>query len=418
MAKRTNLKVKIHAFSRIRMNRRIKTGLAICLTVLITSAICLAVLEFGIARYYHSDVSEKRYKEFDSELGWINKPGNYSIKPTQSFLMNSLYINKYGLRNREISPKTNNTVWRIIILGDSFAFANGVSNQDTFPTQVESILNSSLPGKYETINAGVEGYGNVQELLLMKRLAADNITGDIYVLMVFINDILDNLCLSYDNATENLVQPKYDLNANNELVLKRAPQKVINDSSNLVSVKEKRHNIILFDTLKIQLQSFLQANPYLLGLLNKMGFDAKFPRLPGLVNGWYNEGVLKRGIPLLRQSIKEIKNEAEKHHGKLYVNLIPSPLQVYPNTYGPLLEKTFPNNVLVERWLRDKLAPQRFVREICEELQIPFLDLYPILYGNNKKKLYIPNEGHFTEEGHAIVAVSLANFIRSNQPDL
>lgn len=386
--------------------------LANFLTLGITLAICFVVLEYGLARYYYSDVGRKSYKEFDPELGWINKPGNYSIKPIQSLLVNSIYINKYGLRNRDIGPKKDNTTQRIVILGDSFTFGNGISNQDIFPSQLELILNHDFPNKYEVINAGVEGYGNIQELLLMKRLAANNITGDVYIVMIFINDILDNLCLSYDDTTENLIQPKYQLDATNKLILGRAPQKVIKDSSNLISVKKRKHNIILFDTLKIRLQSFLQTNPYLISLLNKMGFAARFPRVPGLINGWYDKNILNRGIPILKQSIREIRSEAEKRHAKLFIGLIPSPLQVYPNTYGPLLEKTFPNNALVNMWLRDKLVPQHVIKNICGELRIPFLDLYPILYKKNNKELYIPNEGHFTKEGHAIAAASLANFIR------
>ncbi len=399
----------------IATSRKLKLFLANVLMLLISTAIGFVILEYGLARYYYSDISQKRYKEFDSELGWINKPGNYLIKPTQSLIKNSIYINKYGLRNRDIKPENDDAVKRIIILGDSFTFASAISSNDIFPTQIEGILNSSLPNKYEVINAGVEGYGNVQELLLMKKLADNQITGDIYVLMIFINDILDNLSLSYGNAAENLIQPRYELDANNNLVLKRAPQKTINDSSNLIAVQDKKRTIILFDTLKVQLQTFLQTNPYLISLLNKMGIETKFPRVPGLINGWYDEDVLNKGIPVLRKSIEEISIEAEKRSARLFISVIPSPLQVYPDTYGPLLEKTFPDNEMVNMWLKDKLVPQQIVKGICDELHIPFLDLYPILYKNNNRQLYIPNEGHLTKEGHAIVAVSLANFLSADQ---
>jgi lysophospholipase L1-like esterase len=146
--------------------------------------------------------------------------------------------------------------------------------------------------------------------------------------------------------------------------------------------------------------------------LKKIGFGARFPRVAGLINGWYEKNILSKGLPLLKESIKEIKSESQKYHAGLYVCLIPSPLQVYPNTYGPILEKTFPNNPLVTMWLRDKLVLQQVMKKICEELSLPFLDLYPILSKKNNQELYIPNEGHFTKEGHAIAAASLADFIR------
>jgi hypothetical protein len=397
-------------------NTKLKHILANLLTLLVTLAICFFILEFGLARYFYTDVGVKSYKEFDPELGWINKTGDYSVKPVQSLFRNSFHINRYGLRNKEITPLTDNSFKRIVILGDSFAFANGIGNEDIFPTQLEVILNRELKDKYEVINAGVEGFGTVQEMLLMKRLAAQNIIGDSYVLMIFINDILDNLCLSYGDATENLIQPKYGVDNNNKLALQRAPQKILEESSNLISVRPEKSNIILFDLLKIQLQSYLQTKPELVNILNKLGYNANFFRIPGLINGWYDKNVLNRGVPLLKHSIEEIKNEAEKRNAKLYISLIPSPVQVYANTYGPILEKNFPNDQFVKMWVEDKLVPQNVIKKMCEELRIPFLDLYPILLKSKDEELYIPNEGHFTKNGHRIVAEGLANFILSYHP--
>lgn len=381
----------------------------------LTLIICFLIIE-GFRKFYYSNVVDVKDKEFDPELGWLYKPGTYWVKPIHAFSKHSYYINKYGLRNREINLNKGNGTKRIIILGDSFTFAISVRDEDIFSNRLEKNLNQNYPDKYEVINAGVEGFGNLQELLLMRRLADNNVTGDIYLLTIFTNDILDNLCLSYDDATENLVQPKYDLDNNNKLVLKRPPKKKTN------SVRKKTDDIIMryyydsmivviFKTLKIKLESFLQTRPYLISFFHKLGLNIKFPRLPGLINGWYNEEILKNGIPILKASIKEIRNEAERQHAKLFISLIPSPLQVYPDTYGPLLKRTFPDNRMVEKWIKDKLVPQHVIREFCEELNIPFLDLYPILYNNHDKKLYIPMEGHFSEKGHAIVADSLSKFI-------
>ena len=44
-------------------------------------------------------------------------------------------------------------------------------------------------------------------------------------------------------------------------------------------------------------------------------------------------------------------------------------------------------------------------------MKIPYLDLLPILMQNNAKELYIPADGHFSKEGHAVVAQQLATFV-------
>ena len=163
--------------------------------------------------------------------------------------------------------------------------------------------------------------------------------------------------------------------------------------------------------MKNKISSYLQTRPDLVYYINKVGYNVKFPRVPGLISGWYDEKTLKEGVPILKGAIREIKHEAENKHALLIVSLIPSPIQVYPEVYGPILKRTFSENKLVENWLSEKLLPQRTVKEICEELNIPYLDLYEDLHANNNKELYIPNEGHFHERGHRVVAESLANYI-------
>ena len=376
-----------------------------------TGVICFVLLEYVIAKFYYSNVGQVSYKEFDSELGWLNKPGRYFIKPTHAFNKVPLYINKYGLRNKDIILDKKNNNKRIIVLGDSFTFSNAIPEEYIFTSQLEKTLNQDSTEKYTIINAGVEGYGNIQELLLMRRLAGNEIKGDIYLLMIFINDILDDLCLSYGDATENLIQPKYILGKDNKLFLSRSPQKQLSESGNLIPVRKNENKFVTIETMKIKFASFAQAKPQIIYILNKLGFNIKFPRVPGLISGWFDNNILNKGLPIMRESIKEIKEEAEKNQASLYVCLIPSPLQVYPDTYGPLLKKTFPNDKQVESWLNNKLIPQEFIKKICDELEIPFLDLLPILYENNNKDYFIPMEGHFNERGHSIVGSSLAKFI-------
>ena len=56
---------------------------------------------------------------------------------------------------------------------------------------LENILRVS--GHYEVINTGVPGYGTAQEMLLMKELTGKKVVRGVYLLMISVNDILDNI---------------------------------------------------------------------------------------------------------------------------------------------------------------------------------------------------------------------------------
>lgn len=54
-------------------------------------------------------------------------------------------------------------------MGDSFTFGHGVSDDETYPNQLESMLNQAKqPEKYEVLNFGIDDYNTQQELALLK----------------------------------------------------------------------------------------------------------------------------------------------------------------------------------------------------------------------------------------------------------
>ena len=395
--------------------RILKNFIFYIITFSLAVAFCFALLEYGFARFYYSNVYEISDKVFDPVLGWRLKPGTYWVKPPHAFRKHSVYINKLGLRNRDIPSVKERGTKRILILGDSFTFGKVIPNQHIFSSQIENELDELFPKKFEIINAGVPGYGNAQELLFMRELANEGIVADVYLLVLFTNDILDNLRLGYGDLTEISAKPGFRLDRTGEIELKYSPRRsTSDDSENFVPVGEAPKRTKIVKILQRRIESFLQTRPALVGFFNDLGVDIKFPRMPGLLNAWYRDDILKNGIPLTKGIIKEIQHEADRRGAKLLVTLIPSPIQVYADVYGPLLKKTFPNNKLVSAWLKDNTRPQRIFRQKCEELNVTFLDLYPIMHQKNSQELFIPREGHLNKHGHTVVAHSLANFIVRN----
>jgi hypothetical protein len=384
-----------------------KTVLFSVITIALSVSFSFVLLELVLAKYYVATEEHVSEMIFDPTLGWKPRPGSRWVKPAHTFRTHNIFINDVGLRNREITPGKQTNIQRVIVLGDSFTFARAVQSSDSFPSLLETRLNQS--GRFEVINAGVPGYGTAQELLLMQVLATNEIVGDVYVLMVFDNDILDNLRLDYGNLKETPARPGFMLQQDGELKQVSYPRKEYSES--LVPAKKGPTGLVTLEVLKRQAASFLQTSPKVASLIAALGFEQKMPRMPGVVTGWYNPEVLAAGVPLTKALMREIQIETRKHGAKFLVAMIPSPVQVYPEVYGTILRNTFPKDKSVEDYLGDQTRPQKIIGTLCHELEVPFLDLLPILLSSNEKELYIPLEGHFTTEGHVVAAQHLATFI-------
>jgi hypothetical protein len=387
-------------------------AISVCLGLVMS----FVVLEFGLAAFYYSNEAEIERYVFDDELGWRFRPGQYIIKPPQSLLKHTISINTLGLRHQELGTPTEGTK-RIIVLGDSFTFGENVNDKALFSTQLENRLNSNSGAgtKYEVVNTGVPGYGNAQELLLLRRLTGKGVVGQVYILNLFTNDILDDLCLNYSDRSRNLVQPGFVLDAGGHLVFQYKPQNTARGGDNLTAVR-RGPSSKLFSVIKANLQSAAQTKPGLTKFASMIGYKINVQRMPGIINAWYDDEVLHQGVPLMKALIGEIDANVKSVNGKLVVCLIPSPMLVYKETYNQIIRTSFPDDPQAKQFLADPTRAQRIVRQLCAELNLPYLDMLDVLAPKKDQAFYLPTDGHFNEAGHAIFAASLETLVRDNAP--
>lgn len=100
--------------------------------------------------------------------------------------------NSIGLRDRNYTSKAP-CEFRILSLGDSYAFGFGVENEQSYAKVVQNDLAKQYPAaKVSVINAGVTGYGTWQQRLAFHRLQP-RLQADL-VLATFTagNDVYDN----------------------------------------------------------------------------------------------------------------------------------------------------------------------------------------------------------------------------------
>jgi hypothetical protein len=99
----------------------------------------------------------------------------YTLRPNLDlrFVRVNVKTNQCGMRSPERPIEKSPSVFRIALLGDSFAFGWGVEQKDTFAQRLEDNLNRASGGRrrFEVLNFGVPGYSTFQEVALFESKA-------------------------------------------------------------------------------------------------------------------------------------------------------------------------------------------------------------------------------------------------------
>ncbi|MCI0586649.1 MAG: SGNH/GDSL hydrolase family protein [Planctomycetes bacterium] len=164
-----------------RREGRRRLGLPILASLLGT----LFALEVG-ARIYARATLRERGLAFDPDLGWrplpnVRKRGRYwgGTEPATT--------NSKGWRDAEHSYAKEPGLRRIVALGDSFLFGQGVDYGERFTERLEG----AFP-RLEVVNLGVTGYGTDQELRLLE-IEGTRYGPDLVLLVALLENDLDDI---------------------------------------------------------------------------------------------------------------------------------------------------------------------------------------------------------------------------------
>jgi hypothetical protein len=96
-------------------------------------------------------------------------------------------LNSMGFRGPDVARTKPPGAYRIVGVGDSFAFGTGVRADDTFLAVLERELNTADAGGFEVINLGVPGYDTDNEVnMILARGVA--LAPDLVIICFFLND--------------------------------------------------------------------------------------------------------------------------------------------------------------------------------------------------------------------------------------
>lgn len=296
----------------------------------------------------------------DAELGYRLEPGQHAFTHAQPVEINSL-----GLRDRERPRLPPPGVRRLLALGDSETFGNGLALADTWPKQLERELRRGDDAAgWEVVDAGLPGSATWQQEIVLRR-ASEAYALDGFVLGFYVNDVVAI-------PAERQVEAAGLTNTWS----KRAVY-VLKRSALWLAAWQARHAIRAW--------------------------------LSGEHGSWEEKILTGEPDPLIEagwrqveRSLAAMKSFADERGLAFWLVALPRRDQVSGTQPGG--------------------AYQRRLAEIVARLGIPWLDALPLLesaYAEYGERLFIPWDGHNSGLANAAIARELARAItRSDGPSI
>jgi len=269
-------------------------------------------------------------------------------------------INSHGLHGPEVDIKKPEGTFRILGIGDSFTFGQGVKETDTFLRRLEHSLNASsrVAKQVEVLNVGVLGYNTRDEVVYLEHQWLEY-DPDLVIISFYLND-------AYSDYTF--------LNNGQGLGVYGLPQGWAKYSFLLDLV---RHTYRAKQTQK-KLEKYYRQHYF---------SDARETlEHPGAleVDWTVSRAALSHAVELSRQ------------HG-FRVALV-----IFPEFYH--LDDRYPFAEIHE-----------LVRDEATALSMPVLDLMTIYRGKVDRELWVhPSDHHPNERAHALAAVAIEQFLWDN----
>lgn len=286
---------------------------------------------------------------------------------------------------------------RIAVLGDSFVSNLAVADDEVFT----EVMERRLPG-VSVMNLGVNGYGQTQQLLLLRAVLRD-LAPELVVVVVYLrNDFDDNTGHSWG---VDRPRPTAVLDAKGERVGIRRPP--------VAAVQDHRGSSWLGS---LHVARFLSERLGRLRLRPARGPRGAFVPSPETPPELYLAA--KHRSPETRQRFRvmellllEMARLAAEHDVPIVFALAPSMAQVVPEVWQELLDRTGADPAEL-----DREAPDRDLLAFGDAHGLRVLDLLPALREAQAggAATYHSVQQHWTPEANRVVAEALLEFLRGD----
>jgi hypothetical protein len=354
----------------------------------------------------------------DDELGYVLQPGFDRHIRTHTFTSH-VETNSLGLRDHEIGPLADHTL-RVLGIGDSFTFgvhageldhcylkhlerlvtqelSQGHSAGDSTASASASRSGRSLPWqRAEFINAGVDGYGTVQEVGLLERLNPEVQPQAVLVGFFLGNDFTDNSGLTRMTVIDgfHVLKGSLDPHQPSARPWYLHVRLFLHAHSDAYLLLKRR----LLHPLRARLQT--SGEPVAVATRHHFEyyvFDSGFADCmrPEPTPVW------REAERATRDALRELRTWCDAHDLPVLLFAIPTPMQIDPQER--------------QRWLQrfdldaadfDFRLPNRRLARLAREAGLPLVDLTDALAAEVARGVPISFETdeHWTATGHEVAA--------------
>jgi lysophospholipase L1-like esterase len=352
------------------------------LLFLVIAALQFAVFEVALRTWGHSEAAPSFGQLFtpDPTLGYRLRPHAETRYVTAEFDTH-IAINAQGVRDdRDIGPKPANER-RIVVLGDSLVLSVQVDLRETFCRLLEQQLNASGgPIRYRVINAGVQGYGPVEERFFFHDVARA-FQPDLVIETVFVG-----------NDAEDAYGWRGRLQGGGR------PAPIATTDTIAVRLRRLVRGSLVLQLLRLRVVS----------VTDRFSIWLSPPEPPLQSYAEHPAPRIAEGLELSADCVRHIAADAAEAGARTMIMLMPARFQVDDADYGRLKEIVRGAGGTLVR----DAASTRFA-DALRPLGLPQFDaLPPLRAALPGPDLFFQQTVHLTPRGHRVVAAALAQFLR------
>lgn len=355
------------------------------------------IAEAFVRLFYPQIMEHDKMFEYDPYLGWkfiSNKKGAIVYQGETRHYIETNYI---GFRD-DPPPPDQDKIRKILVLGDSFVSNISVKDSEVFTEVLEQRLKNTA-----VLNFGVNGYGQVQEYLLLQKWLR-KIDPDLIILVIYIrNDFNDNMGGYW------LYPRPFASWSEEDLTLK------INPPPQLTPTEEATSEPFRKFYRKSHLYHFLDRR--IRFLITKFSQADQSEHKPSLYTP--PELYLCRSQPsentkLMYRTMEELLLRIEGYADEIGLSLVFAIAPTIVQVEDELWSSTLLNyGGKPEDYIRT--LPNDKLMQFAEKNNLLMIDLLPILQSEAKKgkTLYNRRDQHWNSDGNRVVAGSLLGYLKT-----
>lgn len=349
--------------------------------------------------YPHLPSQDETLFEYNEIYGWQFIPGKSALEVAPGEFQGMVTINSTGMRDEEYSVKKPFGKKRIAVLGDSFVANLDVDSSDVFTERMKKLL----PGDWQVLNFGVNGFGPAQELLMLRNKAI-RYEPDMVVMLIYGRNDFDDVAGTMD-WIKGYKRPKAVLGEDGKVAIDPIPAQPPPPPENAggwrpsgdgepPSIRKLYLRSLLYNLVRDRL--FYRFNVF---LMPEIRLCKKTPSRETEVSY-----VLMKGI------LEGVRDFTRENGVELIVVTAPTLVQVHDDVYWTKMKRKY--GLSDEEY--DLFAPNKFIERSCRDLGIRSLDLTPEMRRRAAagEILYYPHNQHWNKRGNQLVAEIVSDYLR------